>query len=228
MRSWAIRPMSARNGRKPAYAGGRGLFQHRDVAKHRLYSLFLYKAMDGWCRAANGDQRPGKTGFVLPISFCDNDDNQQLRRLFAPGGRWTILEIVDLELIGPMVFSADVVPIILIAEKRPPTETDKICLRVADERCAKFTGFDQKHVEFDLNQATLTEMPYADVFSPDGRILTKITPKRKAILDRFAGQTFGDIAQTFWVGKSKNTIQAWSLEKPAAGDPRDLRWERRQ
>jgi len=190
-----------------------------------LYSLFLYKAMDGWCRAANGDQRPGKTGFVLPISFCDNDDNRQLRRLFAPGGRWTILEIVDLELIGPMVFSADVVPIILIAEKRPPTETDKICLRVADERCAKFTGFDQKHVEFDLNQATLTEMPYADVFTPDGRILTKITPKRKAILDRFAGQTFGDIAQTFWVGKSKNTIQAWSLEKPAAGDPRDLRWE---
>ena len=79
---------------------------------------------------------------------------------------------------------------ILFAEKRPPTSEDKICLRVADERCAKFTGFDQKHVEFDLNKATLTEMPYADVFTPDGRILTKITPERKAIIDRFAGQTF--------------------------------------
>ena len=188
-----------------------------------LYSLFLYKAMDGWCRAANGDNRPGKTGFVLPISFCDNDDNKKLRQLFGPGGRWTILEIVDMELIGPMVFSADVVPIILIAEKRPPTKDDKILLRVADERCAKFTGFDQKHVEFDLNKATLTKMPYADVFTADGRILTKITPERKAILNRFAGGTFEDIAQKFWVGKSKNTIRAWSLKR--SEDEEDLRWE---
>jgi type I restriction-modification system DNA methylase subunit len=198
-------------------------FETEVSANIDLYSLFLYKAMDGWCRAANGDNRPGKTGFVLPISFCDNDDNRKLRQLFALGGRWTILEIVDLEIIGPMVFSADVVPIILIAEKRPPTAADKILLRVADERCAKFTGFDQKHVEFDLNKATLTEMPYADVFTADGRILTKITPERKAILDRFAGKTFEDIAQTFWVGKSKNTIRAWSLTR--SEDEADLRWE---
>jgi hypothetical protein len=124
-----------------------------------------------------------------------------------------------------MVFSADVVPIILIAEKRPPTAADKIRLRVADERCAKFTGFDQKHVEFDLNKATLTEMPYAGVFSADGRILTKITPERKAILDRFAGGTFEDITQKFWLGKSKNNIRAWALAQPAANDQRDLRWE---
>jgi hypothetical protein len=192
-----------------------------------LYSLFLYKAMDGWCRAANGQNRPGKLGFVLPISFCDNDDNKKLRALFAPGGKWTILEIVDLELIGPMVFSADVVPILLLAEKRPPTPGDRIRLRVADERCAKFTGFDQKHVAFDLNKTTLVELPYAyaDVFTPDGRILTKLTPERKAILDRFAGQTFDDITQTFWVGKSKNTIKAWSLTKPQHDDERDLQWE---
>jgi hypothetical protein len=94
---------------------------------------------------------------------------------------------------------------------------------VADERCAKFTGFDQKHVEFDLNKATVTEMPYEDVFTPDGRILTKITPNRKAIIDRFAGKTFEDIAQTFWVGKSKNTIRAWSLTRSI--DEEDLRWE---
>ena len=193
-------------------------------SKIDLYSLFLFKAMDGWCRAGNGSHGPGKTGFVLPISFCDNDDNARLRRLFAPGGRWTILEIVDLELIGPMVFSADVVPILFIAEKRPPTDKDKIRLRVADERCAKFTGYDQKHVEFDLDKATLEEMPYADVFSADGRILTKLTPHRKAILDRFAGKTFNDVAQTFWVGKSKNTIVAWARERPEK-DERDLRWE---
>ncbi len=188
-----------------------------------LYSLFLFKAMDGWCRAANGGNRPGRTGFVLPISFCDNDDNQKLRRLFAPGGKWTILEIVDLEIIGPMVFSGDVVPILFLAEKRPPAKEDKILLRVADERCAKFTGFDQKHVEFDLNRATLTEMPYADVFTHDGRILTRITPERKRILDRFAGKTFQDIAQTFWVGKSKSAIRAWSLNR--SKEEEDLRWE---
>jgi len=68
-------------------------------------------------------------------------------------------------------------------------------------------------------------MPYADVFSADGRILTKITPERKVILDRFAGQTFDDIAQKFWQGKSKNTIHAWALKQPPANDPRDLRWE---
>ncbi len=140
-----------------------------------LYSLFLYKAMHGWCRAANGANQPGKVGFDLPISFCDNDDNTTLRRYFAPGGRWTILEIVDLELIGPLVFRADVVPIILIAEKRPSAAQDQIRLRVADERCATFTGFDQKHIKFDLNKATAVDMPYADVFTSDGRILTKIT-----------------------------------------------------
>ncbi|MCX6903216.1 MAG: N-6 DNA methylase [Verrucomicrobia bacterium] len=199
------------------------LFFKETSANIDLYSLFLYKAMEGWCRAGNGGNRPGKIGFVLPISFCDNDDNKALRKLFSLGGRWTLLEIVDLELIGPMVFSADVVPIILIAEKRPPTPQDKIHLRVADERCAKFTGFDQKHVEFDLNKATLVEMPYADIFTADGRILTKLTPERKAILDRFAGPTFEDIAQTFWVGKAKNTIKAWALTKPK--DERDLRWE---
>ncbi len=199
------------------------LFFKEVSANIDLYSLFLYKAMEGWCRAANGNNRPGKVGFVVPISFCDNDDNRALRKLFSLGGRWTLREIVDLELIGPMIFSADVVPIILIAEKRPPTPEDKIRLRVADERCAKFTGFDQKHVEFDLHKTTLVEMPYADVFTADGRILTKITPERKAILDRFVGPTFEDIVQTFWVGKAKNTIEDWALTKPA--DERELRWE---
>src|SRR5437868_4105648 len=66
-------------------------------------------------------------------------------------------------------------------------------------------------------------MPYAEVFTSDGRILTKITPERKAILDRFQGNTFGDIAQTFWVGKRGNTIEAWAIEKPPNG--RALRWE---
>jgi hypothetical protein len=200
-----------------------GYFSADISPKVDLYSLFLYKAMDGWCRSGNADLPPGKTGFVLPLSFCDNDDNRPLRRLFEIGGKWRIIEIVDLELIGPFVFSADVVPIILIAEKRPATEQDRVRLRVADERCAKFTGLDQKHIQFDLNQSISVEMPYADIFTPDGRILTKINPGRKAVLDRFCGQTFDDIAQRFWVGKSKNTIIKWSLEKPIEVD--ELRWE---
>jgi hypothetical protein len=188
-----------------------------------LYSLFLYKALDGWCRTPGEDIRPGKVGFLLPISFCDTEDNAKLRKLFAIGGRWTILEIVDMELIGPMVFTADVVPIILIAEKRPPKKEDVVRLRVADERCAKFTGTERKHVDFDLTKATLTEMPYGDVFTADGRILTKLNGKRKRIIDRFGGSSFDDISQRFWIGKSNNRIVQWSLAR-SAGEA-DLRWE---
>ncbi|MEO5958852.1 MAG: hypothetical protein ABIR80_07025, partial [Opitutaceae bacterium] len=191
-------------------------------ARIDLYSLFLYKALDSWCRP-NGAQTPGKVGFVLPLSFCDNDDNRALRGLFAPGGKWRILEIVDLELIGPLVFQADVVPMILIAEKRPAAPADTILLRIADERCTRVIGHDRKHVEFDLQRATEVRLPYADAFSADGRILTKLTPDRKKILDRFAGATLADIAQTFWVGKRKSAIVKWALDRPEKDD--DLRWE---
>ena len=193
-------------------------------ARSNLCGLFLYKALDYWLRPANGEIAPGRLGFVIPLSMADNDDSAKLRDFFRPGtGRWTVREIVDLELISPRLFGADVVCMILLAERRAPREGETVRLRVADERCAIFTEGDTAHVRFDLEAAPVTELPYADLFSEDGRWLTRLTPARKAILDRFAGPTFSDIALRYWVGKKSNRIVRWAREQPSAAD--DLRWE---
>jgi hypothetical protein len=113
---------------------------------------------------------------------------------------------------------------ILIAERRPPERGDNVRLRVADERCAVFTEGDAIHVQFNIEAAPVVELPYADFFTPDGRWLTRLTPERKRILDRFVGQTFGDIAQRFFIGKRGGRIIRWTTEQPI-DDGEDLRWE---
>ena len=65
-------------------------------------------------------QMAGKMGFVVPLAVCGTNENGDLRRLFCPDGRWTIKEIADLEVIWRNIFDADVLPIVLIAEARPP------------------------------------------------------------------------------------------------------------
>lgn len=195
-------------------------------AKTNLCNLFLYKSLDYWLNHNGDDGRaPGRLGFVIPLSVCDNDDSGPLRKLFRPlTGRWTVREIVDLELISPQLFGADVVCMILLAERRPSKPEDTVRLRVADERCATFTQGTEVHVRFNLDNAPVGELPYSDLFSPDGRWLTRLTADRKRILDRFEGQTFGDIAKRFWVGKNKKQrIVKWALHQPP--EPDDLRWQ---
>lgn len=201
-------------------------FDEEYSAKSNLCGLFLYKALDYWLRPPNGEPvTPGRLGFVIPLSMADNDDSAKLRAFFRPGtGRWTVREIVDLELISPRLFGADVVCMILLAERRAPQPGETVRLRVADERCALFTEGETAHVRFDLEAAPVTALPYADLFSPDGRWLTRLTPARKAILDRFAGATFADIALRYWVGKNKRgKIMQCALTQP--GEPGELRWE---
>ena len=210
----------------PLDASAIAYFDEDFSARSNLCNLFLFKALDYWLRPNGGEGRaPGRLGFVLPLSVCDNDDSAKLRELFRPGtGRWTVREIVDLELISPQLFGADVVCMILLAERRPAQAGDTVRLRVADERCAVFTEGEEVHVRFDLESAPVVGLPYADFFSADGRWLTRLTPARKPILDRFAGQTFGDIAQRFFVGKRGNTIIRWAREQPS-DDADNLRWE---
>jgi len=201
-------------------------FDEEFSSRSNLCNLFLYKALDHWLRQNGDPQRPpGRLGFVIPLSVCDNGDSEPLRRLFHPEtGRWTVREIVDLELISPQLFGADVVCMILLAERRPPLTDDTVRLRVADDSCAIFTQGTEVHVRFNLDDVPVSELPYSDLFSPDGRWLTRLTPERKRILDRFAGMTFGDIALRYWVGKDKKQrIVKWSLEPPA--EPDDLRWQ---
>jgi hypothetical protein len=203
-------------------------FDEEFSARTNLCNLFLYKALDYWLRA-NGEEgrAPGRLGFVLPIAVCDNDDSAAIRKFFRPGmGRWTVTEIVDLELISPQLFGADVVCMILLAERRAPRADETVRLRVADERCAIFTEGAEVHVRFDLDAAPVVEVPYPDLFSPDGRWLTRLTPERKRILGHFDGATFGDIAKPYWVGKSRRgRIERWALDQPEA-EGHDLRWER--
>lgn len=90
-------------------------------AQANLYALFIYRALNDWCRQPNKwGEGAGRMGFVIQLSFCGNKENRQLRQLFGPGGRWTIKEIVDLEIIWEHVFDVRVLPMILIAEARPP------------------------------------------------------------------------------------------------------------
>jgi hypothetical protein len=164
------------------------------------YGLFIYRALDHWCRQPNAEEgkAPGKLGFIIPLGFCVSDDAAALRSLFRPGGRWTILEIVDMELIWRDVFDADVLPMILIAEARPPTADDVVSVRLADASCVQRSQR-RKRATFDLAAAPEVIVPYADLFSPDGRILTRATPTRLDILRRiWALGRLEDAALPYW------------------------------
>ena len=104
-------------------------------SKLNAYALFLYRALDRWCKPVDEHGNAGKVGFVLPVSLFDSNDTAQLRKLFAIGGRWTIREIVDLEIIWRNVFDAKAITAVIIVENRPATEDDLVSIRFADHAC---------------------------------------------------------------------------------------------
>jgi hypothetical protein len=46
------------------------------------YTLFIYRALDHWCRQAGNGNPPGKLGFVVPLAFCISNEASDLRKLF--------------------------------------------------------------------------------------------------------------------------------------------------
>jgi hypothetical protein len=74
----------------------------------------------------------------LGDAFCVSNEAADLRRLFLPDGRWSIREIVDLELIWREIFDADVLPMLLIAEATPARADDQVRIRLADESCVEY------------------------------------------------------------------------------------------
>ena len=179
-------------------------------SKLNAYALFLYRALDRWCKPVGLDGNAGKVGFVLPVSLFDSNDTAPLRKLFAIGGRWTIREIVDLEVIYRQVFDADVLPAILIVENRPATEEDLVSIRFADHACVHHLDKDALP-EFDLLGLPEANVPYRDLFSPDGRILTRLTPTRLDIIRKlWKNQTFADITKPYWVKREGNKITHWT------------------
>ncbi len=254
-------------------------------AEANLYALFIYRALDGWCRPSNKwGENAGKLGFVVPLALCGTKENGDLRRLFGPDGRWTITEIVDLEVIWRNVFDADVLPIVLIAEARPPRlpidpkwlepgaalpdqaelrhqvraarmqpwlearlvkagpdakaiwgslaarnrqrwQPDQVAIKLADKSCIDF-GDGTKRPTFDLAGIEPALIDYADLFTPDGRIVTRITPERRAIIEKLRGNApLSSAFQEYWYKKSGEARGSVRLAEPTMDS---YRWEHRE
>lgn len=254
-------------------------------AEANLYALFIYRALDGWCRRPNTwGEGAGRLGFVVPLSLCGTKENAELRRLFGPDGRWTIKEIVDLEVIWRNVFDADVLPIVLIAEARPPKlpldpkwlnkseplpdrkplrhqvraarlqpwinarlaktspanlakwqslsdrnrarwEPDQVIIKLADKSCIDF-GDGTKRPTFDLAGIPDSRIDYADLFTSDGRIVTRITPERRAILAKLgANPQLSSALQEYWIKRRGEGRGQVSISPPKINT---AMWEKRE
>jgi len=167
---------------------------HRGISvEANIFNLFIFRALDYWCSPLEGG-KPGKLAFIVPLAFCSSQSSAGLRQLFGESGRWTITEIVDLELIWQHIFDADVLPMILFAEARPPKEGDRVTMRTVDESAVILNPATRKsRPSFDLDSQTVTSIPYADLFTPEGRIVTRLSPERLAIVKKLRG--VGDLAQ---------------------------------
>lgn len=253
-------------------------------AEANLYALFIYRALDGWCRPPNKwGEDAGKLGFVVPLALCGTRENGELRRLFGPDGRWTITEIVDLEVIWKNIFDADVLPIVLIADARPPRlpldpkwleldaelpdagelrhqvraarlqpwiearlvkaspdtkaawgslaaqnrkrwEPDRVSIKLADKSCIDF-GDGTKRPSFDLAGIEPAMLDYADLFTPDGRIVTRITPDRRAIIAKLrANPQLSSAFQEYWYKKKGEGRGEVSLNPPKINT---IMWDKR-
>lgn len=195
---------------------------HAGISTGRdAYNLFIYRALNDWLEPAGGSAddegataaRPGKLAFILPLAFCVAEKSADLRRLFAPGGRWTITEIVDMELIWHHVFDADVLPMILFAEARPPRDTDTVIVRHVDEASViPSTIARRARPTFDLTASPEAYIAYADLFTPEGRIATRMTPARAPIIAKLrALPPLSDAAKRYWT-KRKGGFQAVDVE----------------
>lgn len=190
-----------------------------------LHNLFIYRALDYWCSVPEGDEdrAPGKLAFVIPLGFCVANNSADLRALFAPGGRWTITEIVDLELVWKSVFDARVLPMILFAEARPPKEDDLVTVRHVDDASVKLDTTTRKaRPIFDLTISPESQLAYADLFTPEGRIATRLTPARAAIVRKL--RTVGELssaAKIYWT-KRKGGYAAVDVKPTGVGE---ANWE---
>ena len=254
-------------------------------AQANLYALFIYRALGDWCRQANKwGEGAGRMGFVVPLALCGTKENAQLRRLFGPGGRWTITEIVDLEVIWRHVFDADVLPMILIAEARPPRlplapemldratllpsdavlrlqvraarlqgwidtraakavpqraaalaelsdrnrarwMPDQVTVRLADKSIIDFHE-GGKRPTFRIEDSETATVDYADLFTPDGRVVTRLTAERQAIIRKLlANRPIEDAAQEYWYKQRGAGRGAVSLEAP---EQNAEQWELRE
>jgi hypothetical protein len=174
------------------------------------YSLFIYRALDHWCRQPGEAGPVGKLAFVVPLAFCVSNEAADLRKLFRAEERWAIREIVDLELIWSQVFDADVLPMLLIAEACPAKADDEVIIRLADESCVEYVA-GAKRPTFKFDHLPEQKVRYSELFAPDGRLITRLTPERARILKKIrANGTLSDAALPYWAKRG---------EKPSLSPP---------
>ncbi len=168
-------------------------------ASANAYTLFLYRALDHWCRQPGDESRePGKVGFILPLALCVAKESAAFRKLLLPGGRFAVREIVDMELIWPEVFDADVLPMIVIIQAMEARHDDEVLIRLADESTVHYED-GAKRPTFRFDHLPERRVAYHDLFTPDGRMLTRLTPERVEIIRKLrANPTFADAAMPFW------------------------------
>lgn len=194
------------------------------VSGRNAYSLFIYRALDYWCRQPEQGS-PGKLGFIIPLAFCGSQEAGALRALFKPGARWAIREIVDLELIWDEIFDADVLPMIMIAEACPAKDDDEVSIRLADETCV-ITEEGAKRASFRFDHLSDQHVRYADIFTADGRVLTRLNPERVAILKKLrANARLSDAAMPYWVRRI-GKVQEARLDEPSPKSHGASRWKR--
>lgn len=183
--------------------------------KLNSYALFVYRALDSWCRPyIEGAQKAGKLGFIIQVSLFDSNETADLRNLFRIGERWTIREIIDLEIIYRSVFDADVLPAIIICENRPATAEDLVSIRIADKQCVT-EGEDGGLPTFDLDALPESKIPYGNLFTPDGRIMTRLNDMRLRIIRELWENPLLETAiRPFWVRTEKNKIVEWTDQAP--------------
>jgi hypothetical protein len=170
------------------------------------YTLFIYRALDHWCRQPGNGGPPGRLGFVVPLAFCVSNEAADLRKLFLPDARWAIREIVDLELIWSEIFDADVLPMLLIAEATPAKADDEVIIRLADKSCVEYHA-GAKRPTFVFNHLPEEKVTYADLFAPDGRIMTRLTPRRAEILKKLrANGKLQDAALQYWTKRNEKPL----------------------
>ena len=193
------------------------------------YNLFIYRALHDWLEPVAGsvedatEVRPGKLAFILPLAFCAADKSADLRRLFVPGGRWTITEIVDMELIWRHIFDADVLPMILFAEARAARDTDTVTVRHVDETSIIPSSIGRRaRPTFNLDASPEAQVAYADIFTPEGRIATRMTLERTPIVRKLrALSPLSSIAKRYWT-RRKGGFQAVDVKPNGVGE---ARWE---
>lgn len=196
-------------------------------ARRNAYTLFIYRALATWCRPAVNGERPGRLGFIVPISLFDANETADLRRLFRVGVRWTLLEILDLEAIYRDVFDADVLPVIIIAENRPATEDDTVIFRLADKSCVEVEQADAVPT-LHLDDLPEQRISYPDIFTPDGRIMTRLTPARLAVLRKlWRHPTLEMAAKPYWVRKQSGRIVE-AVDTPPPPPTNGQEWEARR